>query len=118
MPLTQGPLFVTNSPAVARMLHTAVGLWLTKYTEAGFPSGPTPQWIHDAQAELHALGYPAETAGNHTVSEKGRPAMLTAGSSARRSTTSSARMPSTGSTSPPGRSRRTLRWAPSTPPAH
>ena len=60
------------------MLHAAVGLWLAKYREAGYPNGPLPQWIFDAHAELHTLGYGAtETLGNGTVPKKGRPAMLT-----------------------------------------
>ncbi len=78
MPLVPGPIFVTNSPAVARVIDAAVSLWLKKYAEAGYPEGPTPQWVFDVQAELHTLAYGApETLGNGTAPKKGPPVMLT-----------------------------------------
>ena len=81
MPLIDAPVYVTNSPAVARWLERAATLWLKKYTEAGYPNGPLPQWMFDEQAMLQTLAGRAtastETLGNGFGNEKAPPGLLT-----------------------------------------
>jgi excisionase family DNA binding protein len=77
MPLVPGSVYITNSPAVARWLDASVSLWLKRYTEDGYPSGPVPPWVFAEKAALQSLGYGrSETVGNGDVSQKGQPAMV------------------------------------------